>query len=259
MQRRINLQPLSCVLARVGDQLRIYSLDLATYRSIDLTPDPQLRVPPDRNTIVVMSKDGNKAMDTITDIHDPNSHVDHLDFDERAVRDGLLAVSNDGSVAHAVGDPGAELAVHSCSLRWPEFQIGKYQKPMAFIKNDELLVSAMATSPFPPTNLYLWKTDGTTRKVRGSEAGFYTSAKQSLDGKRVLVTQTNVSFFLAMLGGFDCGDCGESYFYSVVDASSAKAILKRRQNWNCTEALSPNGNELAELCDGTIKFYPVPK
>ena len=258
LQRRINLQPLSNVLARVRDQLRIYSLDLATYRSIDLAPDPQLRVPPDRKTVVVISKDGNKAMNRITAISDLQTHVDHLDFDERAVRDGLLAVSNEGSVAHAVSDPGAELAVHSWSLRWPEFQIGKYQKPMAFIQNDELLVNAMETTPFSPTKMYLWKADGTSRKVRGSEAGFYTSAKSSLDGKRVLVTQTNVSFFGAMLGGFDCGDCGESYYYSIVDASSAKVILKHRQNWNCTEALSPSGKELAELCDGTVRFYPVP-
>jgi hypothetical protein len=259
LQRRISIQPATNVLVKVADQLRIYDLDLSSYRSVDLLARTQLRVPPDRKTIVAISQEGNKSMDTIFDLPGGETRIAHLDFDERAVRDGLLAVSNDGSVAHAVSDPGAELAVYSWSRRWPEFKIGKYQKPMAFIQNGELLVSAMATTPFPPTNLYLWKVDGTLRKVRGSEAGFHTSAKPTPDGKRILVTQTNVSFFGAMLGGFDCGDCGESYYYSVVDASSAKVILKHRQNWNCTEALSPNGKELAELCDGTIRFYPVPK
>jgi hypothetical protein len=259
LQRRIAIQPATNILVKVGDDLRLYEPNLSSYQSIALPPRTQLRVPPDRKTVVAISQEGNKSMDTIIDVSEGTSKIDHLDFDERAVRDGLLAVSNDGSVAHAVSDPGAELAVHSWSQRWPEFTIGKYQKPLAFTQQDELLVSVMATTPFPPTNLYLWKADGTLRKIRGSNAGFYTSAKPSVDGKRVLTTETNVSFFMAMLGGFDCGDCGESNFYSVVDAPSAKVIFKHRQNWNCTEALSPSGKELAELCDGVIHFYPISK
>lgn len=258
LQRRINIQPLSNVLVKVSDRLRIYNPNLESFRSIELPPRSQIRVSPDRKTVIAISQEGNKSMDTIIDVQNATSHVDHLDFDERAVRDGLLAVSDDGSVAHAVRDPDGELAVHSWSLRWPTFEIGKYQEPMTFIKSDELLISAMAKTPFPSTNLYLWKADGNLRKVRGSEAGYYNNAKPSLDGTRVLVTQTNFSFFLAMLGGFDCGDCGGSYLYSIVDVPSAKVILKHRQRWNCTEALSPSGTELAELCDGVIRFYSVP-
>lgn len=257
LQKRINIQPLSNVLVKVRDQLRIYNLDLTSFQSVELPPRSQLRVPPDRKTVVAISQEGNKSMDTIIVVRDVTSHIDHLDFNGRAVRDRLLAVSNDGSVAHAVRDRDGELAVHSWSLRWPAFEVGQYQEPLAFTKQDELLVSVMATTPFPPTNLYLWKTDGKLRKVRGSEAAFHTAAQSSLDGTRVLVTQTNVSFFLAMLGGFDCGDCGESYVYSVVDVPSARVILKHRQQWNCTEALSPSGTELAELCDGVIRFYAV--
>jgi hypothetical protein len=215
-------------------------------------------VSPDRQTVVAISQEGNKSMERIIDLQKAISHIDHLDFDERAVPDVLLAVSNDGSVAHAVRDQDGELAVHSWSLRWPAFKIGKYQEPMTFTKPDELLISVMAKMPFPPTNLYLWKADGKLRKVRGSDSGFYMTAQPSLDGTHVLVKQTTVSFLGAMLGGFDCGDCGESYFYSVVDAPSAKVILKHRLRWNCAEAISPSGTELAELCDGVIRFYPVP-
>lgn len=116
----------------------------------------------------------------------------------------------------------------------------------------------MAKTPFPPTNLYLWKQNGIVRKVRGSKTGFYSSTQPSLDGQRILLKQTNINDLLVLMAGGDCGDCGESYFYSVVDVPSAKVILKRRQQWNCTEALSPSGDELAELCDGVIRFYPIP-
>ena len=54
-------------------------------------------------------------MDTIVAIQGASSKIDHLDFNERAVRDGLLAVSNDGSIAHAIRDSDGELAVHSWS------------------------------------------------------------------------------------------------------------------------------------------------
>lgn len=257
LQRRINIQPSSAVLVEVEHQLRIYNPDLKSYRAFNLPLRSEIRVPPDRQSVVAISQDGNKSVDTIVLIATGVSHVDHLDFDERAVRDGLLAVANDSSVAHAVRDSGAELAIHSWSRKWAKFEVGKYQQPMAFTAPDELLVSVMATTPFPPNNLYLWKSDGTMRKVRGSKAGFYTAAQSSLDGNRVLMMQTNVSFFGAMLGGFDCGDCGESDFYSVVDALTARVILKHHRNWNCNEALSPSGKELAELCDGIIRFYPV--
>ncbi len=259
LQKRITTQPLSNILVKVGDQLKIYSLDLATFRSIELPPKSQLRIPPDRKSVVAISQDGNKSMDTIVAIQSVTSKIDHLDFDERAVRDGLLAVSNDGSVAHAVSDSDGELAVHSWSLRWPAFGVGKYQKPLAFTKSDELLVSTMATTPFPPTELYLWKQDGAVLKIRGSKAGFYSSAQPSLDGHRVLLTQTNINDLLVLVGGGDCGDCGESYFYSVIDIPSAKVIFKRKRAWNCTEALSPGGEEVAELCDGVIHFYSVKK
>ncbi|WP_433973962.1 hypothetical protein [Tunturiibacter lichenicola] len=205
LQRRLSVQPLSKVLVKVKDELRIYNLDLDSFRSIELPLRSQLRVAPDRKIVVAISQESNKSMDTIVTIQDATSNVDHLDFDERAVREGLLAVSNDGSVAHAVSGSDGELAVHSWSLKWPAFQIGKYQKPLAFTKSNELLVSAMAATPFPPTELYLWKQDGEVHKVRGSKAGFYSSAQPSLDGQRVLLTQTNINDFLVLKGGGDCG------------------------------------------------------
>jgi hypothetical protein len=257
LQKRIATQPLSNILVKVGDQLRIYSLDLASFRSIELPPKSQLRIPPDRKSVVVVSQEGNKSMDTIVAIQSVTSRIDHLDFDERAVRDGLLAVSNDGSVAHAIRDSDGELAVHSWSIRWPAFGVGKYQEPFAFVKSDELLVSAMATTPFPPTELYLWKQDGAVLKIGGSKAGFYSNAQPSLDGHRVLLTQTNINNFLVLMGGIDCGPCGESYLYSVVDIPSAKVLFKRKQTWNCSVALAPSGKEVAELCDGVIRFIPV--
>jgi hypothetical protein len=184
----------------------------------------------------------------------------HLHFNERAVRDAEVAVSNRGAVAHAVRDPEAELSVSVSENRWPsEFTIGKYQTPLSFAEEDQLLVSAMATTPFPPTYLYIWISDGSPRKIRGTSAGFYTTAQASKDGNRVLVAYTYVNFFLAMLGGFDCGDCGESYHYSVVDIPSAKALITNRQRWNCKEALSPNGKEIAELCDGIVRFIRIPE
>ena len=149
LQKRINIQPSSNVLVKAGDQLRIYSLDLTSFRSVELPPKAQLRLPPDRKTVVAISQEGNKSMDTIVVIRDATSRTDHLDFDERAVRDGRLTVSNDGSVAHAVRDPDGELAVHSWSLRWPAFEAGKYQDPLTFTKRDELLVSVMAKTPSP--------------------------------------------------------------------------------------------------------------
>ncbi|HZY63402.1 MAG TPA: hypothetical protein VFE38_12855 [Edaphobacter sp.] len=259
LQRRVNVQPLSNILIEVGDDLRIYSTDLTSFRAIKLPLGTQLRVPPDRKAVVAISPESNKSMDFIIGINGVTSRVNHLDFDERAVRDDLLAVSNDASVAHAIRDSDGELSVHSWSRRWPAFQIGKHQEPMTFTKDDELLVSVVAETPFASTYLYLWKATGKLSKIHGSKAGFYTSAESSQDAARVLLTQTNVSFFGAMLGGFDCDDCGESYFYSVVDVPSAKVILKHRKRWNCTEALSPSGKELAELCDGVIRFYPVPQ
>jgi hypothetical protein len=257
LQKRITTQPLSNVLVKVGDQLRIYGLNLTSFQSVELPSKSQLRISPDRKYVVAISQDGNKSMDTIVAIQGVTSKIDHLDFDERAVRDGLLAVSNDGSVAHAIRDSDGELAVHSWSIRWPVFGVGKYQEPFAFTKSDELLVSAMATTPFPPTELYLWKQNGEILKIRGSKAGFYSNAQLSLDGHRVLLTQTDINDFLVLMGGGDCGSCGESYYYSVVDIPSAKVLFKRKQAWNCSVALAPSGKEAAELCDGVIRFLPV--
>jgi hypothetical protein len=259
LQHRFIIQPKSKVLIVSSDELRIYDLDLVSFKSFKLPEKPQLRLSPDRKTIVVISKEGNEALETTISLPEMNTTSQHLHFDELAVRDAELAVSNTGAVAHAVRDPGAELSISVPSVRWPpQFTTGKYQEPLSFIAEDQLLVSATATTPFPPTYLYIWKADGSIQKIRGPHADLYRSAQPSSDGKRILVTETDVNFFTAMLGGFDCGDCGESNHYSIIDVPSAKALFKRPSHWNCTQALSPSGKEIAELCDGIIRFLPVP-
>ena len=259
LQRRFSIQPESKVLIVVADDLRIYDPDLKSFQTSKLPDRPQLRLSPDRKTILILSQDGNEAFAKTITLPELTIASQHLSFNERAVRDAEIAVSNKGAIAHAVRDPGAELSISVSQNRWPpEFTIGKHQTPLSFIGEDQLLVSAMATTPFPSTYLYIWKSDGSTRKIRSTSAGFYTGAQSSLDGNRVLVTYTDDNFFLEMLGGFDCGDCGESYYYSVVDIPSTKALFTHRQRWNCMEALSPNGKEIAELCDGIVRFIEIP-
>jgi hypothetical protein len=258
LQLRIPTQPLANILVVSSNELLIYDETLSTYKAISLPERPQLRLSTDRKTVVIISQDGNEASETVISLADLRSRSQHLAFDERAVRDAQLAVSNGGAVAHSVRDPGAELSVAGSGVHWPkQFDVGKYQTPLAFLSENSLLVSAMATTPFPPTHLYVWHPDGTAQQIGHTDSGSYTNAQVSTDGKRIFVKQTDNNFFRGMLGDFDCGGCGETYSYSVVDIPAMKAILKRPHRWNCEQAFSPDGSEIAELCDGVIRFIAI--
>ena len=259
LQRIFNAQPSNNVLFKTGDELSVYSLDLKTFTTTKLPERAQLRLTPDRQRIAVLAQSGNEAEVYTAKIGETLGQPRHLSFDERAVRDQKLAVSNNGDVAHAVLDLDSELGVSSQNANWPSPpQIGKFQKPLAFVTSDRLLLSIMSKQPFPPTLLYLWSRDGKIQKISGASGADFWLPQISVDGRRVLVTKTSSNFFVAMLGGFDCGDCGDSYSYTLIDIPSARVIRAPKSGWKCEDALSPSGHEIAELCGDTLRFYPEP-
>jgi hypothetical protein len=116
----------------------------------------------------------------------------------------------------------------------------------------------MSKQPFPPTHLYLWSRDEKIQKISGASGADFWLPQISVDGRRVLLTKTSSNLFAEMLGGFDCGNCGDSYSYTLIDIPSAKVIKELKPSWKCEDALSPSGHEIAELCGDTLRFYTEP-
>ncbi len=150
-----------------------------SFRSIELPPKSQLVESLQiGNPWLRSPQDGNKSMDSIVAIQSVTSKIDHLDFDERTVRDGLLAVSNDGSVAHAVSDYSTENSPST-----PGRQDGPLLES-ASIKNPSHLPNRMSSwlvqwqglRSLQQSFIY-GKQDGAVLKIRGSKAGFYSNAQ----------------------------------------------------------------------------------
>ena len=258
-QIAINAQPLDHVILRTGHDLRTYDTTLQQAASISLPDRAEVSLTPDRKRVAVFATAGAEAEVAVATVGDALPPPRHLAFNELAVRNREIAISNAGDVAHAVPEPDPELGVLSASNAWPRsIPSGKYHVPLAFVSDDSLLLSITGTKPFPPANLDLWNRSGAIHEIAGSSAASFSRPQVSLDGSRLLISKTKDNFLRELLGGFDCGLCGESYSYLFVDISSRKVLKQLRPNWRCEDALSPSGHEIAELCGQTLRFYAAP-
>lgn len=258
-QIAINAQPLDRVILLAGHELHIYDTTLHRTASINLPERAEVSLTPDRTRIAIFAIAGAEAEVSMATLGDSPTTPRHLALNELAVRSREVVISNVGEVAHAVPEPDPELGVVSNSNPWPKtIPPGKYHVPLVFVSDDTLLVSISSTRPFPPSNLYLWDRSGKVQKVSGSEGDSFRWPQVSMDGQRVLVRKTKGNFFREMLGGFDCGACGDAHSYLLVDIPTHRVIKELHPRWLCTDALSPIGREIAELCGQTISFYPEP-
>ena len=258
-QTEINSQPIDRVILRAGRELHVYDTTFQQTVSIKLPERAEVSLTPDRKRIAIFAIAGAEAEVSLATLDGSMGPPRHLAFNELAVRNRKVVISNFGDVAHAVPESDPELGVVSDSNPWPKtIPPGKYHVPLAFVCDHTLLASIMSTRPFPPTNLYLWDRSGKVQKVSGSKGESFQRPQVSMDGQRVLISKTKGNFFREMLGGFDCGACGDSYSYLLLDIPAHKVIKELHPHWQCTDALSPSGHEVAELCGQTLSFFPEP-
>ncbi len=195
-QTELNAQPLARVILRVGRELHVFDTTFQQTTSINLPERAEVTLTPDRKSVAIFAIAGAEAEISLAALDGSLTPPRHLKFNELAIRNRKVIISNVGEVAHAVPEPDPELGVVSDSNPWPKtIPPGKYHVPLAFVSDDTLLVSISSKRPFPPTNLYLWDRSGKVQKVSGSEGDSFRWPQVSMDGQRVLVIKTKGNFF----------------------------------------------------------------
>jgi hypothetical protein len=206
----------------------------------------------------------------IPDEDDNNAHIRIYDSGARIVFEKKLdlrtnlrindpaAINSKGDFAYNYFDYDKPLQVISVSHIWPKFTgTEKDPQPLLFINENLLLLCSQERHLFPSEHLYLWSSNGTLRRIKNASADYYVTPVSSVDGKRVLLSEMHDHFFTEMINGFDCGLCAETTDIVVIDIAKERIIFRHRQGPGCSDAFSPAGDEIAETCNGKLKWIKV--